>query len=169
MDPGRLLRIGKIVGAHGIKGEVRVYPYVDQQAHLCPGKEVLVEPPGQTASPCTIQKAQAYKRTVRIQFEGVNDRDAAEALAGAALWMPRSALPPVDADTWYWCDLIGLHVYDIDKGFLGRVEAMIETGSNDVFVVRKEEEERLVPAVEAVVRRIDLQAGQILVDLPEGL
>lgn len=169
MKPDELLLIGKITGAHGIKGEVRVYPYVDEQTHLRPGKEVLVEPPGQKASPYKLKKARVYKKMVRVGFETVEDRSQAEALAGSRLFLPRSELPPAEPYTWYWCDLIGLDVYDTEKGFIGRVETMIETGSNDVFVVKDQEGERLVPAIEDVVLNIDLEAGKILVEMPEGL
>jgi 16S rRNA processing protein RimM len=169
MDPDELLLIGKILGPHGIRGEVRVYAYVDQQTHLMPGAKVIVEPQGRQAAEYTIVTAQTYKNIVRIGFEGVCDRNSAEALADAHLFLPRASLPPTEPDTWYGCDLIGLAVYDARGEFLGRVESMIETGSNDVFVIRHRREERLVPALEQVVRNIDLAAGKMIVDLPEGL
>ncbi|MCF8023896.1 MAG: ribosome maturation factor RimM [Desulfobacteraceae bacterium] len=169
MDPEELLLIGKIVAAHGIKGEVKVYPYVDQQSHLTPGKEILVEPPGKTASPYIIRGSRVHKKVVCIGLEGVSNRSSAEELVGSCLFMPRFALPQPEADTWYWCDLIGLEVYDKKEGFIGQVDAMIETGANDVFVVKNSEAERLIPAIEPVVRSIDTETGRILVELPEGL
>ncbi|MCF8111643.1 MAG: ribosome maturation factor RimM [Desulfobacteraceae bacterium] len=170
MNPGELLLVGKIVSAHGIKGEVKVYSYVDQQSLFNPGRTVFVEPPAEKASVCTITSVRVVKKnSVCIGFEAVSDRSRAEALIGSRLLLPRSALPPPEPDTWYWCDLIGLDVYDSSEGFIGRVAAMIETGANDVLVVRDEKAERLVPAIETVVRHIDLREGRILVDLPEGL
>ncbi|MFW6334114.1 MAG: PRC-barrel domain-containing protein, partial [Desulfosalsimonas sp.] len=65
--------------------------------------------------------------------------------------------------------LIGLDVYETSEGFIGRVTSMIETGANDVLVVRNDKAERLVPVIEPVVRQIDLREARILVDLPEGL
>ncbi|MFP4573218.1 MAG: ribosome maturation factor RimM [Desulfobacterales bacterium] len=169
MDPEAHLLIGKIVAAHGIKGEVKVYSYVDQQALLNPGGSILIEPSGKTASAYTIVSSRVVKKAVCIGFESVNDRSQAEALIGSRLFVPRSVLPKPEPDSWYWCDLIGMDVYDMDEGFIGRVAAMIETGANDVFVVRDNETERLVPAIEQVVRSIDTDAGRILVELPEGL
>ncbi|MFW6052392.1 MAG: ribosome maturation factor RimM [Desulfosalsimonas sp.] len=170
MNPGELLLVGKIVSAHGTKGEVKVYSYVDQQGLLSPGRAVLVEPPGKKASACTIEIARFVKKnSVCIGFEEVSGRSRAEALIGSRLFLPRSALPPPEPDTWYWCDLIGLGVYDSSEGFIGKVAAMIETGANDVMVVRNEKAERLVPLIETVVRQIDSREGRILVDLPEGL
>ncbi|MFW6081326.1 MAG: ribosome maturation factor RimM [Desulfosalsimonas sp.] len=169
MDHNSLLLIGKIVAAHGTRGEVRVYSYVDEKIHLSAGRQVLIETPGKKALQYNICSAKVLKKTVCIGLEGVDDRNAAEALKGSSLLMPRSALPPPEPDAWYWCDLIGLEVYDNKEGFIGRVDAMIETGANDVFVVKNKGAERLVPVVEHVVESIDPRAGRILVKLPEGL
>jgi len=169
MDPDKLLLIGKITRPHGIRGEVHVSAYVDQQLHLQPGSRVIVEAPDRQPVEYRIETARPHKNGLLIGFAGVGDRSSAEAVSGASLFMPRSALPPAEPDTWYWCDLIGLAVYETDGGFLGRVESMIETGSNDVFVVRQGENERLIPAIEQVVREIDLEDGKMVVDLPEGL
>ncbi len=169
MDPNSLLLIGKIVAAHGIRGEVRVYSYVDQKTHLSAGRKVLIQPPGKEASHYNICSARPMKKTSCIGLEGVNDRNSAEALIGSSLFMQRCDLPAPEPDAWYWCDLIGLEVYDSKEGFIGWVDAMIETGANDVFVVKNKGAERLVPVIEPVVESIDPQAGKILVKLPEGL
>lgn len=169
MDPEELLLIGKIVSLHGIRGELRVYPYVDQKSHLCPKARVILKFSGEKYCPYTIETAHAYKNIVRIRFQDVCDRNSAEALVGSGIYMPRADLPPAEPDTWYWCDLIGLAVYDIQGVYLGRVDAMIETGSNDVFVVRSKDDEILIPAIGQVVSEIDLKEGKIVVDLPEGL
>lgn len=170
MNPGELLLVGKIVSAHGTYGEVKVYSYVDQQSLFSSGRAVLVEPPGKMAYTCTIEIARFVKKnSLCIGFEAVTDRSRAVELIGSRLFLSRSALPPLEPDTWYWCDLIGLDVYDSSEGFIGKVAAMIETGANDVLVVRNEKAERLVPAIEMVVRQIDPREGRILVDLPEGL
>lgn len=157
------------MAAHGIRGEVKVYSSVDQKTHLSAGRQVLLEPPGKEASCYNICSARPVKKTLCIGFEGVSDRNAAEALIGSSLFMQRRDLPAPEPDEWYWCDLIGLEVYDSKEGFIGRVDSMIETGANDVFVVKNKGAERLVPVIEPVVESIDPQAGQILVKLPEGL
>lgn len=169
MDPEELLRIGKIVAAHGIKGEVKVYSYVEQESHLEPGREVFVEPPGSTVSPYKIRGIRVQKKVLCLAFEGVSDRSTAEKLRGAGLYLPRSVLPQPETDAWYWCDLMGLKVYDLKEGFVGRVDSLIETGANDVFVVKNVSSERLIPVVKHVVRHIDLETGRIIVELPEGL
>jgi len=88
---------------------------------------------------------------------------------GAELLVDRSVLPEPEDDTYFWVDLIGLRVMDQALGLLGRIDSVIETGSNDVFVVKGGEREVLVPGLASVVVRVDLENGEMIIDLPEGL
>jgi 16S rRNA processing protein RimM len=81
----------------------------------------------------------------------------------------REQLPPTDEDEYYWFELIGLNVFDSDDRRLGVLEEIITTGANDVYVVRSQNAEVLIPAIGSVVKRIDLQQGVMRVDLPKGL
>jgi 16S rRNA processing protein RimM len=107
--------------------------------------------------------------TPLVSFKGITNRDQAKSLVGAELFIAQSELPELDEDTYYWHDLIGIEVYTKTEEFLGRIESIIETGSNDVYVVKMAEKEVLIPALEAVVLEIDLVHKRMLVDLPEGL
>lgn len=79
-------------------------------------------------------------------------------------------LPPLESeDTFYWKDLIGISVYDEEGTFLGILESIIETGSNDVYVVKKDEEEILIPALASVVKAVDVSRKSMHVSIPEGL
>lgn len=175
MDADRVLQIGKVVGVFGIKGELKIFKMAEDTAYFAPGRQVLIRAGGGGAqTPYTIRTVKPYKNILRIHFEEIVDRDAAEKLVGADLFISRATLPETDADTWYWCDLIGLDVYDTDNQPIGRVTGIIETGSNDVFVVAGfdadgNEAETLVPAIASVVIDIDLENGCIRVDLPDGL
>jgi 16S rRNA processing protein RimM len=91
----------------------------------------------------------------------------AHRLVGAKLCVSESRLPPLDSDEFYWYQLIGLEVVSTDGTKLGILEEIIETGSNDVYVVRLGGEEILVPATQEVVHEIDLQRRLMIVDLPE--
>jgi 16S rRNA processing protein RimM len=102
-------------------------------------------------------------------FKGIDNRDQAKELIGAQLFIPQSDLPELDEDTYYWHDLIGIKVYATTGDFLGRIESIIETGSNDVYVVKRNDREVLIPALETVVLDIDLAHKRMKVDLPEGL
>jgi len=97
----------------------------------------------------------------------------AELLAGAELLIEKEDLPELEHGTWYWTDIIGLDVFAVDDTYIGRVTSIIQTGSNDVYVVKNpdgnNDKEILIPAIESVVAAIDLAKGRMTVDLPEGL
>lgn len=102
-------------------------------------------------------------------LKGVTDRDAAEALVGSQIFIAKAELPGLEPDTNYWFDLIGLDVLTTDEKYLGRIESIIQTGSNDVYVVKNGTTEILIPALESVVLTIDLESGRMQVELPDGL
>ncbi len=116
-----------------------------------------------------IEWAKPHGRGLLVAFEGVTDRNAAEALAGLDLLVDREDLPPAEEGAYYWADLIGLDVYGEADQYLGKVTAVFPTGSNDVYVVQNGGGEVLVPALESVVVEIDLSGNTMRVDLPEGL
>ncbi len=164
-----ILRAGKIVGVHGIKGEFKVHSFIESLDLLQPGNEVLLQKNDGEHRAYTVRKIQLYKNILRMAIDGVDDRNAAEKLIGAGLFIPRSMLPETDPDTWYWCDLIGLEVFTTDDIYVGRLTSFIETGSNDVIVINDGDAETLVPAIASVVIDIDLESGRMRVKLPEGL
>ena len=131
------------------------------------GTIVLVDPAG-TASEHVITWAQAYKRILRLTLEEITTRDAAEALIGRGVFTTRDALPPLESDTYYWNDLFA------DSGErLGRIEQIIPTGANDVYVVKTPSDhpagEILIPAIASVVLAVDIDRRRMRVALPEGL
>jgi len=161
--------IGTIVGAFGVRGGVKVRPYTQSDDLFASGESVLISQAGTEDRTLRIVSSQAYKNIIRLWMEGVCDRDQAEALRGFEIYIPRSRLPETEPGTWYWHDLIGLEVYTIDGARIGRVDAMIETGANDVIVIRDTGSEILLPAIAKVVRDIDIDAGIMYVEVPEGL
>jgi 16S rRNA processing protein RimM len=105
-----------------------------------------------------------------LQIENIDDRRAAEAFAGKEIWIKKSDLPTTEEGTYYWFDLIGLTVITTAGEILGKLDNILATGSNDVYVVRNAEgREILVPALETVVLEVDVAQKQMRVDLPEGL
>ena len=90
-------------------------------------------------------------------------------MIGAELFIPQTELPELDEDTYYWFELIGIEVYTTQGDYLGRITSIFPTGSNDVYVVKDNKQEMLIPALESVVLDIDLDLKRMRVDLPEGL
>ncbi|MBS3757524.1 MAG: 16S rRNA processing protein RimM [Desulfobacterales bacterium] len=165
---GDHLHIGTIVGAHGVKGWVRVVSFAETSKPFTPGRRIYIKKTDGRPAAYTVRDYQPYKNILRVSFEMIATRDAAEDVVGAQLFINRSELPEPEDDSWYWHDLIGLAVYQEDT-YIGRVENIFATGSNDVLVVRHEGGERLIPLIESIIRQIDLEKKTIRVDLPEGL
>jgi 16S rRNA processing protein RimM len=185
-----MIRIGRVAGPHGVRGWIKVRPDGAEPEAFSPGRQIRLTGRDGSARTAEIREARPHGNLWRLRLAEVEDRDAAERLAGAGIFVPREELPEPEADSFYWADLIGLRVYDgggIGDGppgsdpsgaenpdggpgrFLGRLESIIETGSNDVYVVRDGDRETLVPALAWVVENVDLAAGVMRVNLPEGL
>ena len=161
--------IGEIVGIHGIKGTNKLRSYAESLSMFSPGSSILVRDRRGREASYEIRWVKPHTGTPLILFKGIANRDQAKELIGAELFIPQSDLPELDEDTYYWHDLIGIEVYTTTGEFLGRIESIIETGSNDVYVVKENEKEVLIPALETVVLDIDLAQKRMKVELPEGL
>jgi 16S rRNA processing protein RimM len=161
--------IGEIIGTHGIKGINKFRSYAESLEVFESGSAILVRESGGRETSREINWVKHHGRTSLLSFKGINSRSQAEALVGAALFLPKAALPQLDDGSFYWCDLIGIAVYTTGDAYLGRIESIIETGSNDVYVVKNKKKEVLVPALESVVKSVDLEQKRMRVDLPEGL
>jgi 16S rRNA processing protein RimM len=161
--------IGQVVGAHGINGAVKVHFYDDRQRTLSPGDTLHLSARSGTRTDYTIAWARPHKRNYLVGLEGIQDRDRAQALKDARVVVPRSEMPDLEDDTFYWVDLIGLDVYTVADRYLGQITSIIPTGSNDVYVVKNADTETLVPALKTVVLMVDLKTNIMRVDLPEGL
>lgn len=161
--------IGKIVGIHGLKGTGKLRCYAESLSVFSPGNSILVRDQCGRETSYEINWVKPHTGIPLISFKGITNRDQAKNLIGAELFIPQSKLPELDEDTYYWFDLIGIEVYTKTEEFLGRIESILETGSNDVYVVKKHEKEVLIPALESVILEIDLEHKRMQVDLPEGL
>ena len=171
--PDELIEIGKIVGAHGINGVVKVYSYAASvECFTTNGGLIAIDSRGQRIGYKGLW-AKPHKNIVRLALESVNSRNAAESMTGQRLFMPRKSLPPLEDDTYYWTDLIGMAVYTIDNEHLGKVVEIIPTGANDVYVVKTPAnypvKEILIPAIASVVLDIDVAEKRMRVELPDGL
>ena len=161
--------IGKIVGIHGIRGCLRIVSYAESDALFASGSLIFMKNSDEQMIPHTIRQADPHKRGLLLQLEEIKDRDHAEILAGYDLFVRKSDLPQPEEGSYYWHDLIGISVFDAKSGFLGKLTAVMPTGSNDVYVVKNGKRETLIPAIASVVTDIDLENRTMQVQLPEGL
>jgi len=163
------LFIGEIVGVHGLKGAVKVRSHADSPTMFDAGRILQLEYLDGRIQPCTVAWAKPHGRGMLLAIEGVDDRDGALALVGSRILVDKAMLPELEDGSYYWFELIGMAVYTAEEQFLGTLETILPTGSNDVYVVRKGEEEILVPALASVVQVIDTDRRRMEVVLPEGL
>jgi 16S rRNA processing protein RimM len=161
--------IGEIVGVHGIKGTSKIRSYAESLSLFKPGSAIAVRERGGQEKSLEIVWVKPHTGAALIAFKGINERRQAQALIGAELFVPKDELPELEEDSYFWFDLIGMAVYTTAGEYLGRIESIIETGSNDVYVVQDNQKEVLIPALESVVIDIDTKAKRMQVILPEGL
>jgi 16S rRNA processing protein RimM len=151
-DP--VIVMGRVLAPFGIKGWIKVQPFTDSvdgllryaDWHLGTGEQWKV---------FRVVDASVHGASVIAQLAGVDDRDAAYALRGSSIGVERSAMPATSADEFYWSDLIGLRVLNLEGDQLGRIDRLLETGANPVLIVSGDRE-RMIPFVAAVVREVSL-------------
>ena len=150
MQKEGVLLIGKIVGVHGIKGGVKVYSYAESPSIFKPDGPVLLEDKHSRRRTLSIRRAQPHKRVVLLSFKEIGTRNEAETLIGSKLFINKKELPEPEPGTYYWTDIIGLSVYRNNGDYIGKITSILPTGSNDVYIVRDENDiETLIPALES--------------------
>jgi 16S rRNA processing protein RimM len=165
------LSVGKIVGVHGIIGDLKLYPYVESLSIFKSGHKILLRNPDGKRESHVIQSGKLYKNTFRLALEGIDSRNAAEKLIGTEVFIEKAKLPALEKNEHYWFEIIGMEAFLEDGTCLGRVESIFQTGSNDVYVIKNSESgrETLVPAIQSVVAGIDLEKKRMTIILPDGL
>ncbi len=173
MKKNGFVPVGKIVGAHGLKGNIKVYSYAESLSVFKPGSFILLINPKGFEKSYKIKWVKPHGRLALLALEGVETRNSVETLVGAVFFIKRAHLPELEDGSYYWLDIIGISVFTIHDEYLGVVESIIPTGSNDVFVVRDpnrvHDNETLIPALGSVILKVDLNLKTMRVDLPEGL
>ena len=163
-----MIVLGRIVAPFGVQGWLRVHPFGDD-----PGVwrkmpqwwlSADADAPADSWQAHALEAVKLHGDGVVAKLAGIDDRDASEALGSCYIGAPRDALPPPAQDEYYWSDLIGLAVVNLQDQPLGRVTSLIETGANQVLVVSDGELERLLPFVEQVVGKVDVPGGVIRAD-----
>ena len=167
------LPIGKVVGVHGIHGNIKISSYAESLTVFRPCSRLVLKTADGREKIYTINWVKPHSKTTLLSLGGIEDRNAAETLIGAEILIKKSVLPEPEEGSFYWFDLIGLSVFTVGGQYLGQIESILPTGSNDVYVVKDPKRgpayEKLIPALESVIRAVDLNKKTMLVDLPEGL
>ena len=164
----RFLVIGKILRAHGVRGEVRVLLHTDLPERFTWLKEVYVGEHDPTL--IAVEGVRFHKEFVLVKLAGYDFRDQIDAIKGELLLVPREDAIPLAEDEYFLFQLVGLDVYADDGEHLGQLQDVIETGANNVFVVQRDgAKDILLPDTEEVVVDIDFDNGRLTVHLLPGL
>lgn len=159
--------LAAITGSYGVRGDARVKSFCADPSAIG------------NYGPLTDDNGNSYKLTLlrpvkggyAVRLSGVTDKDQADALRGQKLWVPRSALPSLPDDEYYYADLIGLTALDTGGAVLGKIHAVHDHGAGDILELRPTTGPGtvLVPFTNAIVPTVDLTAGRLIIDPPPGL
>ena len=156
--------MGKVVGAQGIQGWVKVQTFTEYLDSLLDYNTWYVGNE-QEWRPLKVLEANVHGGKVLIaKLQGILDRTAAEKCKGLLIAVPRNSLPEQPEGEYYWSDLVGLAVENLQGVEFGTVDSLLETGANDVLVVKGGAGETLMPFIASVIQKVDLKNRKILVD-----
>ena len=163
-QPDSMVVLGKLAGAFGVKGWVKVHSYTATVADIF-NYQPLYFKVNQEWQTVKLVSYQQQSKGLVAQFEHIQDRDVAIKLTGTEIAVQRSQLPSLDSDEYYWSDLEGLSVVTTTGEVLGKLDHLLETGANDVMVVKHATGEHWLPWImDTVIKRVDLVSGLIEVD-----
>jgi 16S rRNA processing protein RimM len=159
-----MILLGRVHGAFGIRGELKLESFTDPATAIFRYQPWLLRDAQGRERELKGARGRETAKGLVAMFPGVDDRDGAEGLRGAELFAPRSALPPAKPGEYYWVDLEGLRVVNVEGVDFGTVSHLFSTGANDVLVARGDRE-RMIPFLQPdYIRSVDLDAGVVTVD-----
>ena len=165
----KYLELGQIVNVKGLKGEVKINSFTEDNTKFERIPKVFLKRK-ETLTEYEIEKVGYHKNQVIIKFKNVNTVEEAEILRNSYIVVDREIFGELPEGVYYIADLIGLDVYTESNEYLGKVDDIFSTGSNDVYVVKDElGKQKLLPGIDEVIKQIDLESGKIIVNLIEGL
>ncbi len=163
------LELGRIGAPYGVKGWVHVQSFTSPPARLLKYREWTLTA-RDVPTVCKVMEGREQGSGLVARLEGIEDRDRAALLQGSVISVPRSELPKLRKREFYQADLIGLSVANLEGAALGSITHFVETAGGDVMVVRGEKgHEHWVPATKEYLSKVDLAAGQVVVDWPAAV
>ncbi|MCW8858414.1 MAG: ribosome maturation factor RimM [Deltaproteobacteria bacterium] len=164
-----LMDIGKIVGTHGLRGDVKVHLTAGDPDPLMAVQQVNLNLPAGEQLKLGIVRQVVHKGQVLLRFKGYDSINQVEQMVGGRVLIAESELPDLDDGEYYWSQLNGLQVVDLEKGTIGHLKKIFTTAAHDTYVVQGPYGEILIPAVKEFILAIDLEEQIMQVALPQGL
>ena len=163
-----LIAFGRIVGVHGLRGALRVRPD-NPECNPQLLERLFIDREGTPVEHRVRSSARAGRGSLKLELEGIDTIEQAQALRGMALYLAIDDLPPVADKEFYYYQVVGLLVETTEGRLLGRIDEIFFNGANDVWVVKGGPDEVLIPVIEDVVRQIDLEGGRVIIEAIPGL
>jgi len=167
MKPETFITVGKIGAPYGVRGWIKIHAYTEFLENILDYSPwyLTSDNTKNTWTPIEIEDSRHHGKGLIVKFKSITTPEAARLYTGQWIGIQRSQLPALNADEYYWTDLVGLTVINQHGENLGKVVYLIATGSNDVLVVKKEKKEIAIPyLLDSVIKRIDLKSQEIHVD-----
>ncbi|WEG15643.1 ribosome maturation factor RimM [Alkalihalophilus pseudofirmus] len=168
-----LLKVGKIVNTHGVRGEIRVISSTDfPDERYAKGCELwIVDANTKKHISVVVANHRVHKNFDLLTFEGYDSINQVEEFKGSTLYVSKDQLSDLDEGEFYYHEIIGCEVYTTKNEHLGQIKEIIETGANDVWVIRRAGggKDILIPYIEDVVIEINLEENKVIIDPMEGL
>lgn len=164
--PTEFLAVGRVLRPHGVRGELLVETLTDFPNHLAEVETVYL---GEAAEPHSLRGVRIHRKQLLVQLADCSDRETADTFRGQLVQIRGEAASPPPPGRYYQHQLLGLSVVTDEGEALGEIVEIIETGSNDVYVVRGPAGELLLPVLRSVIQSIDLEARRVVVHLIPGL
>ena len=169
VEEGELVRLGRVMGAHGLRGDLKIRPQSPDAPALLDARQIFLRRVGEAAVAYSPVRVTVHKSVYLLRLEGLDHINAVESLVGCEILLRRGDLPEQQGDEAYWADLQGMTVVDRRCGELGTLDDLFTTAAHDIYVVNGRFGEVLIPAVDEFILEIDLPGRRMSVDLPEGL
>ncbi len=162
-------QVGVITSTHGVRGEVKVFPTTDDPARFKKLKQVILDT-GKEDMELEITGVKFFKNMVILKFKGIDDMDTANKYRQKSLYVTRENAVKLEKNEYFIADLIGLAVSSEEGEDLGFINDVLQTGANDVYVIKKTgEEDLLLPAIKDCVKEVDIEGGKMVVHVLPGL
>ena len=162
-------QVGVITSTHGVRGEVKVFPTTDDPARFKKLKQVILDT-GKEDMELEITGVKFFKNMVILKFKGIDDMDTANKYRQKSLYVTRENAVKLEKNEYFIADLIGLEVSSEEGEDLGFINDVLQTGANDVYVIKKTgEEDLLLPAIKDCVKEVDIEGGKMVVHVLPGL
>ena len=161
--------IGRVTKPHGLRGEICIFPITDDPERFGLLKSVFVGDGENRRVSANVERAKVRSHDVIVKLEGVDSRDQAEELRGSFFEIRREDCLPLEEGAHYIFELIGMEVKTLDGQSIGRIKDVIDYPANDVYVVKSDRREVLIPVIQDVVKSVDVTQGVVIIDPIEGL